>query len=176
MISRLLNVAKNEVGAAMVEFAIVLPLLLVVLLGIVQFAIFFYQYVIVENAAATGARVFVMNRPLACPSSATCPGTNSCPYTNTQSALETATAGLNWSSVTYSMSANGSSCGTNVSGSDSACGTKLCNAYFATGTFSSAQTGSVTVSYPCLTLLPASWAPSFCPNGNLTATNTQHVD
>ena len=63
MISRLLNVAKDQVGAAMVEFAIVLPLLLVVLLGIVQFAIFFYQYVIVENAAATGVRQFLMKPP-----------------------------------------------------------------------------------------------------------------
>lgn len=171
MISRLLNVAKDQVGAAMVEFAIVLPLLLVVLVGIVQFAIFFYQYVIVENAAATGARMFVMNRPLACPSSATCPGTDGCPYTNTQSALQTASGGLDWSSVTYSMSANGSTCT-----SDSTCSTNLCNAYFATGTFSSAQTASVTVSYPCLTLLPANWAPSFCPTGNLTATNTLHVD
>ncbi len=149
----------------MVEFAIVLPLLLVVLVGIVQFAIFFYQYVIVENAAATGLRTFLMNKPLF---STTCTG--STPYSSTVSAIQTATGGLDWSSVTYSMSANGSPCAT-----DAACSTNLCNALLLAGPFSTAQTASVTVSYPCLTLLPASWAPSFCPGGTLTATNTQNV-
>ena len=137
MISRLLNVAKNEVGAAMVEFAIVLPLLLVVLLGIVQFAIFFYQYVIVENAAATGARTFVTNRPYTQPSNSSCnsgcPTACYTPYSSTVSAIQTATGGLAWSNVTYTMSANGSTCS-----SDAACGTNLCNAYSysVTGPFS----------------------------------------
>ena len=177
MISRLLNVAKDQVGAAMVEFAIVLPLLLVVLLGIVQLAIFFFQYVIVENAAATGAQTFVTNRPYTQPSNTSCnsgcPTTCYTPYSSTVNAIQTATGGLAWSNVAYTMSANGSTCS-----SDSTCGTNLCNASSCsvTGPFSNRILASVTVSYPCLTLLPARWAPSFCPNGNLTATNTLHVD
>lgn len=175
MISRLLNVAKDQVGAAMVEFAIVLPLLLVVLVGIVQFAIFFYQYVIVENAAATGARVLVMNRPYLQPTNASCnsacPTTCYTPYSSTVSAIQTATGGLAWSQVTYTMSVAGTACNSN-----STCGTALCSALVPGATYSAAYTASVTVSYPCLTLLPAAWAPSFCPNGKLTATVTQLVD
>ena len=170
MISRLLNVAKDQVGAAMVEFAIVLPLLLVVLLGIVQFAIFFYQYVIVENAAATGVRQFLISRPLFCPST-----TGATPYSSAMSAIQTATGGLALSRVTYSMSVGGTTCN-----SDSSCNSAVCSLYFQTpGTFSIAETASVTVSYPCLTLLPVSWAPVFCPGGkagNLTATMTQRIE
>lgn len=172
MISRLLNVAKDQVGAAMVEFAIVLPLLMIVLLGIVQFAIFFYQYVVVENAAAVGVRQFVASRPLGCPSTTNPPAT---PYTSAVSAIQGASGGLASAQVTMSLSVAGTTCT-----SDSSCGTALCNAYEtplnSTSSNWSSLLASVTVSYPCLTLLPVGWAPSFCSGGNLTATNTQRVD
>ena len=47
---------RSEPGQAAVEFALVLPLLLVLLLGIVQFGIAFSHYVTLTDAARVGAR------------------------------------------------------------------------------------------------------------------------
>ena len=58
---------KNQKGAAAVEFAIILPLLLVLLFGIVEFSILFYNKAMITNASREGARagiVFAPTRPL----------------------------------------------------------------------------------------------------------------
>ena len=152
MFSRLLEVARDRAGAAMVEFAIVLPLLAIILLGIVQFGIFFYDYVQVENAAAIGLRQFLASRLV------TISGQG--PYSSAQSAIQAATS-LPTSGLTITVSVGGTTCA-----SDAACSTALASALATTGAFSIAQTASVSVSYPCLTLLPTSWVPeSFCPGG-----------
>ena len=49
--------ARRERGAALVEFAFALPLLLVVLAGIVDFGFVFQRYEVVTNAAREGARL-----------------------------------------------------------------------------------------------------------------------
>ena len=159
MFSRLLEVARDRAGTAMVEFAIVLPLLAIALLGILQFGIFFYDYVQVENAAAIGERQFLASR------------LTTTPYSSTTTAIQAATS-LPTNELTITMSVGGTTCA-----SDTACSTALANAYATTGAFSIAQTASVTVSYPCLTLLPTSWVPeSFCPGGVQGSTYTQRVD
>lgn len=48
---------KTDEGAEVIEMVIVLPLLLVVLFGIVEFGFLFQRYVFLTNAAAEGARV-----------------------------------------------------------------------------------------------------------------------
>jgi Flp pilus assembly protein TadG len=48
---------SGERGAALVELAMVLPLLLVVIAGIVDFGLAFQRYEIVANAAREGARL-----------------------------------------------------------------------------------------------------------------------
>lgn len=48
---------RSERGAALVEFALVLPLLLVVIAGIVDFGFLFQRYEVVTNAAREGARL-----------------------------------------------------------------------------------------------------------------------
>ncbi len=47
---------SNERGAALVEFALSLPLLLVVIAGIVDFGFVFQRYEVITNAAREGAR------------------------------------------------------------------------------------------------------------------------
>ena len=47
----------SERGAEVIEFAIVLPLLLLVIFGIVDFGFLFQRYVVLTNAAMEGARV-----------------------------------------------------------------------------------------------------------------------
>ena len=56
MIRRLLEVARDCAGAAFLEFALVLPVLLLVAFGITQFGLIFYHYTLGTNAAAAGTR------------------------------------------------------------------------------------------------------------------------
>jgi Flp pilus assembly protein TadG len=50
----------SERGAALVEFAMILPLLLVVIAGVVDFGLAFQRYEVVTNAAREGARLAVL--------------------------------------------------------------------------------------------------------------------
>jgi Flp pilus assembly protein TadG len=52
-----LRLPRGERGAALVEFALVLPLLLVVIAGVVDFGFLFQRYEVVTNAAREGARL-----------------------------------------------------------------------------------------------------------------------
>jgi Flp pilus assembly protein TadG len=54
---------RNERGAAAVEFAIVLPLLLFVVFGIIEFSIIFYDKAMITNASREGARAGIVYRP-----------------------------------------------------------------------------------------------------------------
>ena len=56
------RVAKDEEGQTMAEFAIVLPILVVLLFGIVQFGILFNNYVTLTDAARAGARAAAVSR------------------------------------------------------------------------------------------------------------------
>jgi Flp pilus assembly protein TadG len=51
------HLRRKEDGAELIEMAIVLPLLLLLILGIVDFGFLFQRYVVLTNAAAEGARV-----------------------------------------------------------------------------------------------------------------------
>ena len=54
-------IRTDESGQTMVEMAIVLPVLLVVLIGIVQFGIAFNNYLTLTDAARAGARKAVVS-------------------------------------------------------------------------------------------------------------------
>ncbi len=54
----------------MTEFAIVLPLLALVLFGIIQFGIVFHHYVMITDATRAGARKAAVSRDLADPAAA----------------------------------------------------------------------------------------------------------
>jgi Flp pilus assembly protein TadG len=64
--------SKRENGQTMVEFALVLPILLMLLLGVIQFGIAFNNYLAVTDAVRAGARQGAVARHLApadrCPS------------------------------------------------------------------------------------------------------------
>ena len=57
----------NERGQTMVEFTLVLPVLLVVLFGIIQFGITFSNYVALTDAVRAGARTAAISRSAADP-------------------------------------------------------------------------------------------------------------
>ena len=55
---------QKEKGQALVEFAVILPVLLMVLWGIFQFGIAFNDYIQVTSAAREGARKAAVSRSL----------------------------------------------------------------------------------------------------------------
>ena len=59
-IKRLLKRLGGDQAAQLVEFALVLPMLLLVVLGIAEFGFIFQRYEVVTNAAREGARMAVL--------------------------------------------------------------------------------------------------------------------
>jgi len=56
VIKRVRKQIRDEEGQSMVEFALVFPMLLLLLLGIIEFGHIFYSYLMIENASRDGAR------------------------------------------------------------------------------------------------------------------------
>ena len=54
---------KGERGASLVEFALIMPLLLILVLGIVEFGYLFAQFNEVRHAAREGARYAAVSNP-----------------------------------------------------------------------------------------------------------------
>ena len=61
---------KNEQGQTMTEFALVLPILIVLLFGIIQFGIAFNNYVTLTDAVRAGARKAAVSRNTSDPAGA----------------------------------------------------------------------------------------------------------
>ena len=55
-----MKVLKNEKGQAMVEFALILPVLLLLVMGIAEFGMMFNSYLSVQNATREGARIGIV--------------------------------------------------------------------------------------------------------------------
>jgi Flp pilus assembly protein TadG len=53
---------RTQKGAAVVEFAVVLPLLLVVLFGIIEFGFLLYNQAMLTNASREGARAGIVSQ------------------------------------------------------------------------------------------------------------------
>jgi hypothetical protein len=62
MMSRRRIDIKNETGQTMVEFALVIPILCVVLFGILQFGALYNDYVTLTDASRVGARKAAVSR------------------------------------------------------------------------------------------------------------------
>ena len=56
-------IAFDKKGAAAVEFAIILPLLLILLFGIIEFGIILYDKAMITNASREGARAGIVFDP-----------------------------------------------------------------------------------------------------------------
>lgn len=56
-VNLLFNKEKNNIGQTMVEMALVFPIILFVLMGIIEFGRIFTAYMIVINASREGARI-----------------------------------------------------------------------------------------------------------------------
>lgn len=59
---------KKQEGAALVEFALILPILIMLIMGIIEFSLLLYDKAVITNASREGARfgiVFRTDRPVA---------------------------------------------------------------------------------------------------------------
>jgi len=134
---RVLDVFRDRTGTGVIEFAIVLPVLLVLVLGLAQFGIIFYDYIIVANAAATGARQFSIS------------ATDKTAYTDTVNTIIASTSltpALTTSNITLTV--NGTACST-----DASCNAALYAALIANTT--PPEPTIVSISYPCsIQLMP----------------------
>jgi Flp pilus assembly protein TadG len=127
---------NDRAGSPAVEFALLAPVLLFMLFGIIQFGIALNNDVELTDAVRTGARNFAISR-------ASASGT---PYTGTVSAITGAAANLTAGSVSVTTKVNGTACTT-----DSGCSTALSTA--------AGETATVTATYPCnLTVMGVNFA------------------
>jgi Flp pilus assembly protein TadG len=65
------RIGRGEEGQALVEFALVAPILFLILFGIVQFGIAFKHSIALTDAVRAGARKATVSRTLADPTAAT---------------------------------------------------------------------------------------------------------
>jgi Flp pilus assembly protein TadG len=136
MIRRSLNIAKDQTGAAAVEFALVAPILLVLAVGIAQFGLVLNNYVELTEATADGARQLALQRG------------QSTPYTTTVALVRSSAPNLTSANITITTSINGTACS-----SDSTCQTALNSAQ--------GQAALVRATYPCsLSVMGVNYAPS----------------
>lgn len=61
MLRRIASSIGNSRGQSIVEFALVLPLLLTIMLGIINFGLICYNYITVNEAAREGARAVAVS-------------------------------------------------------------------------------------------------------------------
>lgn len=142
------DIARDCAGSPAVEFALVGPVLLLLMFGIVTFGIAINNYIELTDAVRSGGRTFAISR------------SSSTPYTSTTSAITSSAPNLTAAKINTTMTVNGTACA-----SDSACSTAL----------STAAGGTLTVraTYPCnLTVMSVNYAPG-C---TLTATTTELIE
>jgi len=85
---------RDERGQSMTEFAVILPILVVLLFGIVQFGILFNNYVTLTDAVRAGARAAAVSRQA------------SDPVGNATSAVRSSAGDLNQSNLGVNVSSD----------------------------------------------------------------------
>jgi Flp pilus assembly protein TadG len=137
---------KNDEGVSAIEFAIISPVMIMIMTGIFQFGVAMNHYLNLTNAAAQGALTLALSR-----------GTTT-PYTSTRAAITAAAPNLVPAQTTVTVKINGVACTTDAT----------CSAALVAG-----LPALVKATYPCnLTVMGHNYAPSGC---NLNAQTTQMV-
>jgi Flp pilus assembly protein TadG len=108
--------ALGTKGAALVEFAFIAPVLLLIVLGTAEFGIALGQFVMLTNAVGVGAMQFASSRGEVAAAGPPASG----PYTDAVNAVRNAAPILTPANLTITLSVNGTACAT-----DAACKTAL---------------------------------------------------
>ena len=130
------HLAKDRAGAAAVEFGLIAPLLLMMLMAIIEFGLTLNNYLELTDAVRVAARTFAIS------------GTSTTPMSTATTAADNSAANLTASSLSLTFSVNGAACT-----SDSACATALAA--------DAGDTATVSGAYPCnLSVIGVNFAPS----------------
>jgi Flp pilus assembly protein TadG len=120
----------ESAGASAVEFALILPVFLLVIFAIIGLGIFLNGYAELANGAATGARQASVNRG------------STTPYSSTISAVKAGAPNLTSSKITISITVNGTACTSDTGpGTTNVCQTAYSN--------SEGAEAVVSATYPC---------------------------
>jgi Flp pilus assembly protein TadG len=125
------RVGVDESGAALVEFALVAPLLILLMAGTVIFTWAFINYATLSYAAGTGAQVITTER-------LNITSTNWTPYADTVNAVKSASSILDPTALGIVVTVNSVQCS-----SEATCQSKL------TAVTNTTTQASVQVTYPC---------------------------
>jgi Flp pilus assembly protein TadG len=90
------RVADEEQGAALVETALVMPILITVIFGMIEMGIMLNNYLQLTNAVAIGGEVLAVDR-----------GNTTDPCSDAVSAVTNAAPGLNPANMTFTITLNG---------------------------------------------------------------------
>ena len=137
-----LALEREESGQSMVEAALVLPLLLLLVMGVLAFGLTFNNYIALTEATGVGARQLAISR-----------GTTLDPCATVATAISGAAPLLKASSISYTLNLNGTvysanSCPSSTTTSGPA------------GKLQQGSTAIVTATYPCqLTVMGVNMAP-----------------
>lgn len=93
---------RREHGQSLVEFAVVLPLLLILVTGIIQFGLLFHQYITLTDAVQSGAQTLALGGGLS----------DGCDPAVSQTLQSASTIGLTSGQVTLSFPSSSDQCGT----------------------------------------------------------------
>ena len=110
---RFCRMLKDSTGVSAIEFAIISPVLITILLGIFQFGSAMNAYLVLTNAAAKGALTIALGRGTATP------------YTTTISAITAAAPNLTPANITTTVTINGTACSTDAGCTTAARGGRL---------------------------------------------------
>ena len=135
-------------GAATIEFAIVAPILFVLVIGAAVFGIALNNYVMLTNAVSAGARQLAISRSAASP------------RTSAVTQLYQAAPNLTQANLNITTSVNGTTCAT-----DATCATALAS--------NAGNPVTVTASYPCNLKV---MGVDFSPGCQMSSTSTERVE
>lgn len=152
----LARLRAGEQGQSLVEAALVFPVLLIILTGILSFGLAFNNYLILTNAVGAGGRALAITRGNT---------TDPCSYAST--VVAQAAVMLNSNNITYSWNLNGNSySGASCSSSSLTTG--------AAGVLTKAQgtPAQITITYPCSLAI---FRVNLAPGCQLSASTTELV-
>jgi Flp pilus assembly protein TadG len=155
-VRRLYAHVRGEPGQAMVEFALVLPILMLVILGIIKFGILYNNWLQLTDGVRSGARQYAVERG------------QSAPCTDSAQAIVNAAGALSTDNLTGSVVEGATTWSFKVSG-----GVPAQNGSTGCPTLTSGDAATVSASYPCDLNV---FGIDFYPSCKLTATATERVE
>ena len=171
---RAFRCGRNGEGSTLVEMGLMLPILLIVLIGIIQFGITFGNYLMLTNGTVMGAQALSI-----------CRGLCTDPCQSTYNAFEAGAPSLQQSNLTFTIEVNpppgGSGSPTNLCPTCAKGVAPSCAGTLPSGTSNGSGApievlqnylASVTVTYPCNLVI---FGINFAPSCTLTAQTSQVI-